>query len=34
MRKLPKILLDLLRFLLPRPVPRPVRITVRSSRRP
>jgi hypothetical protein len=34
MRNLATILLNFLRFLLPRPVPRPVRLHVRSSRRP
>jgi len=32
MRILATILLKFLRFLLPRPVPRPVRVNVRSSR--
>jgi hypothetical protein len=34
MRKLATILLKFLRFLLPQPVPRPVRVSVRRSRRP
>jgi hypothetical protein len=34
MRKLATVLLNVLRFLLPQPVPRPVRVNIRNSRQP